>query len=117
MLNKTENALMQIIYDKCGLKGSCLISVEEIKINLKSRGVKDGKIKKTMNSLELDGYFDGVLCDKDGEEVYCVNLLAKGYSYKRETVQRKRNLLYKIAIAILTGVITYIVGKVLLLFF
>lgn len=113
MLNKTEKAVMDVVFNSCGLNGACIISEEEIKLKLKDKKIDGRKIKSTLNSLSLDKYFDLLLCDRHGEEVYCINLLTKGYSFKRETEQEKRSFVYKILLAVLTGAITYIVGKLL----
>lgn len=113
MLNKTEKAIMEIIFDKCGLNGACIVSEEEIKLKLKDKKINSSKIKSTLNSLSLDKYFDLYLCDRRGEEVFCINLLGKGYSFKRESEQEKRIFIYKILLAVITGTVTYLVGKLL----
>ncbi len=117
MLNKTEKSIMAVIYEKCAYKGSCLISIEEIKLKTKQRGLSEGKIRSVLKSLELDNYYELTRCDKCGEEFFCINLLAKGSAYKRETEQQKRAFVYKIFIAIITALITYAVGRILFLLF
>lgn len=108
---------MEVIFNKCGLNGACIISEEEIKLRLKDKKIDGRKIKSTLNSLSLDKYFDLLLCDRRGEEVYCINLLTKGYSFKRESEQEKRTFVYKILLAVVTGAVTYLVGKLLFFIF
>ncbi len=117
MLNKTEKSVMWVVYERCKNKGSCLISLEEIQAQIKKRGIKENKIKSTLKSLELDSYFDLITCDKNGKEIFCINLLSKGYAFKRETEQQKRTLIYKILIAAVTGFITFFVGRLLFYLF
>lgn len=117
MLTKSEKAIMSVIYDKCGNDGSCLISVNEISVSLHRRGISDKKIKSTLKSLELDGYYDLIVCDKGGEEYYCINFQAKGYSYKRESEQFKRAVLSKIIFAVVTALITFFVTRLLFMIF
>lgn len=117
MLNKTERAIMTVIYEKCLSSGACIISTAEIKAKLKSRALSDLKIKTVLRSLELDDYYVLTLCDKNGEEFFCVNLLAKGYAFRRETEQARRAFIYKIFLACLTALVTYVVGRILFLIF
>lgn len=108
---------MSVIYEKCGNKGSCLISTEEIQAHLKKHTLSDTKIKSTVKSLELDNYYDLITCDKNGEEIFCINLLSKGYSFRRESEQQKRTILSKIFFAVVTGFITFLVGRLLFFLF
>lgn len=108
---------MSVIYEKCGNKGSCLISTAEIQARLKKHTLSDTKIKATVKSLELDNYYDLIACDKNGEEIFCINLLSKGYSFRRESEQQKRTIISKIFFAVVTGFITFLVGRLLFFLF
>ena len=117
MLNKSEKEVLQIVYEKCNNQGSCLITINQIKAQLKHKNISEQKIKSAVKSLQLDNYYDLILCEKNGEQIYCINLLKKGYSFKRETQQNKRMVVSKIIFAIITGVITFLVGRMLIYFF
>lgn len=124
MLSKTEKLVMNIIYEKCANVGSCLITVDQITkiINAKSKRFgkklyKKDKIISAIKSLELDNYYELICCQKNDEEVYCINLKSKGYSFNREKVQEKRAVINKIIFVVLTAIITYVVGKLLIYFF
>lgn len=117
MLNKTEKAIMEAVYLKCGDKGCCLISVEEAKALSRLKKISDVKIRAILKSLSLDNYYDLVTCDKNGEEFFCINLLVKGYRFKRESEQQKRTLIYKILLAAVTASVTFLVGRLLFYLF
>ncbi len=108
---------MSVIYEKCGNKGSCLISTAEIQARLKKQKLTDSRVKSTVKSLELDNYYDLIPCDKNGEEIFCINLLSKGYSFRRESEQQKRAVISKIFFAVVTGFITFLVGRLLFYLF
>lgn len=117
MLNKSEKFIMDVIYDKCGCDGSCLISLSQIKTALHKTKISDNKIKSTIKSLELDDYYELIVCERDNEELYCINLHTKGYGFKREKEQFKRAILNRAILATVTAVITYLVGRILIYIF
>lgn len=117
MLNRAEKSVMSVIYDKCAEKGSCLISVKEISVGLKYKGMTDTKIVSVLNSLSLDNYFELLPCERNGEKIYCINLLTKGYAFKRESCQRSREILSRIVFASITALVTFAVGKLLIFLF
>lgn len=118
MLNSGERAVMGAIYDKCGGSGNCLITVNEISLNLpKKRKMANDAIEATVRSLELDDYFDVIFSDRHGEQVLCINLHSKGLSFKREAVQLKRAVFTRLLLAGISACATFIVGKILFFFF
>ena len=117
MLNRIEKSVMDVIYEKCADKGSCLISAEEIDAKLKHKTLGVKKINAILNSLSLDNYFELLPCKKNGADIFCVNLLTNGYSYKREARRRSREILNRIVFAVLTALVTFAVGKLLLYIF
>lgn len=114
---------MDVIYEKCADKGSCLISSEEILAKLKHKSIsirKIDSIKKIdsiLNSLSLDNYFELLPCKRNGADVFCINLLSNGYLYKRESSKRMREIFGKIFFAVVTALVTFAVGKLLFFVF
>lgn len=117
MLNKSERAVMDVIILKCKSTGCCLISCEELSSFVHQQRMNTKKVESVLRSLSLDGYFDLVPCKKSGEDLFCINLKPKGYSYKREMEQEKREAFKKIFFAVCSAVLTYLVGRVLFLIF
>ncbi len=117
MLNKTEKAVMEFLYNK-SQGGSCLTSFQEIVVSL-SHKVKltEGKLKEIISSLEQDDYLDVIYSDRHGEPVICVTLHLKGKAFPREQVQSSRVIKYKLILASVGGVLSFIIGRILYLVF
>jgi len=114
MLNKKENTIMAYIFDKARARGSCLLSPSDLIIaGLPDFILTQDDIKKVLDSLELDGYIEVVLSDKNGETIYCISLKSKGEAFKRQKqISRKtmRNrILITVALALLSGFITIMI--------
>lgn len=117
MLSKNEKLIMAIVFDCCTKSGACLISTAEIRAKLVGNKLSEEKIKSTLRSLELDGYFDLVDCFKGDEHLFCINLRPKGYSFIRDFEQQRRTILNKILLAIVSATITFLVGRLLFYLF
>lgn len=114
MLNKTEQEVMNIVFQACDGKPSCLITARDILSQLpKSKGLSEERIVKTLKSLELDDYFDIIYSDRKGEEVFCISLHTKGFSFRRERQQGRRKLYVKIGITVLTAVLSFLITFIL----
>lgn len=68
------------------------------------------KLFRTMKSLELDGYFELIESDRKGERVFVVHMREAGLSFRRSDAVRRRRMYYKIAVTVLCGVISALVG-------
>lgn len=95
MLNKKEVAVMRVVYDACKRNNdSCIITDERIiqstpekfKLNL-------AQTDTILHQLEYDGYFECTKSDRDGKTVNVITLKQKGKAFKREMVQRRRDLI------------------------
>ncbi len=118
MLNSREKAVLESVWSKCAGTESCLISADEILALSKKRKKFDKNAVLTIvNSLELDGYFDVVFTEKNGESVMCVNLTKKGLSFRREIIQDRRRLVWRVLLAVMSAVITFSLGRLLFYLF
>ena len=114
MLNKQENEVMNAVYEMCDGKGSCLVSPLEIMSILpEKRKYTPEKIDAILRSLELDDYFVLIQSDRKGEKMYVITLHANGEAYRRTNLQMKRNIAFKVALAVGSAVITFVVGLIL----
>lgn len=114
MLTANEKSVLSAVLKKCGERSSCLFSVKEYLASLPAkRGITEGRLREILDCLAFDGYIDVVLTDRHGETVYCITLLKRGKGYKRESVQSKREIIYRAIIAIASAVITFAVGRLL----
>lgn len=105
MLNKRESVIMEIIFNECGEKKSCLIKQSDIlkKISF-AKDFSLDEVLQIIKTLEVDDYFDVIETEKDGEIVYCFNLHLKGEAFEREIEHKKRAINFKIAMTVLGAV-------------
>lgn len=68
------------------------------------------KLYRALRSLELDGYFELIESDRKGEPVFVVHMREAGRSYRRSDALRKRRIYYKIAVTLLCGALSALVG-------
>ena len=117
-LNRRENEVMNAVYElSCG-KERFLVSPYELAAVLPAKGKYDeASLERTLNSLALDGYFELVETDRKGEKTYVIEMREAGMSYRRRDYQRKRGLVFRILVAALGAVVTFLVGILLRAFF
>ncbi len=109
---------MEFLYRKCREKNGCLTSFQEIIISLSHKiKLTQTKLKEVMLSLEQDDYFDMIYSDRHGEQVLVITLHLKGKAFPRELVQSGRQLKYKLILASLGAVFSFIIGRILYLIF
>ncbi|MCM1043828.1 MAG: hypothetical protein NC350_06485 [Corallococcus sp.] len=119
MLNKREVAVMKCVYDLSRKNdGSCIVSNKRILQSVPEKfKLADNDIDTILKQLEYDGYFECVKSDKRGEIVNVINLKEKGKAFKRELVQRRREIgrsfAWRMAYAAVGAVVTFVVTQIL----
>lgn len=114
MLNNKERAVMQAITTLCDGTNACLLFPHEIVTLLSEhKGVTLENIENTLASLQEKNYLDLTICDRHGQKAYVINLKALGISYERERKSRQRELLYKLILAFIGAVATFIFSLLL----
>ena len=68
------------------------------------------KLFRALRSLELDGYFELIESDRKGERVFVIIMREAGLSYRRSDALRRRRMYYKIAVTLLCGALSALVG-------
>ncbi len=117
-LNRKENEVMNAVYELSGGKERFILAPYELNAVLPAKGKYDeAALGRVLRSLELDGYFDVVESERKGEPVYVIHMREAGLSYRRQDYQRKRSIMYRIALAALGAVVTFLVGFLLRLIF
>ena len=82
MLSKNEKIVMQYLYTKCIGKGTALLSGMDISTALyPSIDLNINEIDEIIKNLVLENYISVVNSDKNGREIYCITLNAKGKSF------------------------------------
>lgn len=114
MLDKNENMVMSAVYSLCDGTEGCLISQADILSILPSRHrLSAQNIDDILNDLRCDGYFDLILSERKGEKMYVISLKESGFAYKRTAKQRRRDITFKIFLAFIGALATFIFGLVL----
>ena len=119
MLNKKEVSVMRAIYDICKTNNDCAIISDERIISSVPEKYKMSQVDVDviLKQLEYDGYFECTKSDKKGETVNVITLKQKGKAFKREMVQRQRELVstffWRIVFAALGAVVALVVNKLL----
>ena len=116
MLSKVEKRVMTYVYSKCSGLDACLIGRKEIDGFFKCASSGERFIS-ILRSLEMDDYLDFVSTKKREEEYLSVRLHKKGAYFKRESVNNKRAVVFRVILAALSAVLTFIIGRVLVRFF
>lgn len=118
MLTYQEKLVMEYLFKKCAKSGNCLISLQEIILSLShKKKFTEARLKDILFSLQQEDYFDIIYSDRQGESVMVITLHLKGKGYPREKIQNNRQIKYKILLAFLGAILSFIVGKILYLIF
>lgn len=113
-LNKKEDEVMNAVFTLANGKERVLVSPYEIIALLPPKAQYDEeKLERILRALELDGYFELIPSDRKGEKMYVIHLQAAGLAYKRSDYQRRRGIYFKIALAVGSAVITFVIGLIL----
>ncbi len=119
MLNKKEVAVMRCVYEACKRHNDGAIISDEVIIQSCPEKYKltEINVDAILKQLEYDGYFECTKSDKDGKIVNVIELKQKGKAFKRELIQRRRELIntffWRIVFAALGAVVALLVNKLL----
>ena len=114
MLSKSENEVMRAVYDLCDGTDGCLVSPAEILSLLPSkRKYCLEKLDGVLYDLSHDGYFDLISSERKGEKMYVINLKEAGFSYKRTIAQRRRDIAFRVTLAFIGALSTFLFGLII----
>lgn len=109
---------MNIVCDLCGTGRTCLCSSWDFLHFFSPRERMDeGKLEKTLCDLQSDGYLDVVFSERKGERMYVLSLRGDVQAFRRESLQWKRNVCFRVAFAVGGAVLSFLVGMLLRLVF
>ncbi len=111
MLNRLENRVMSAIYFKCKSKNAVLIEKSSLAPIAGENG--EEKLDKIVNDLYVDGFFDLIYTERQGEKVYCITLTEKGKGYPREAKLVRRTLTFKLIVSVGFAIFSFILGLIL----
>ena len=113
---------MKYLYQKCMGKKNSLITPREVISFASDKFIMTTEdLDGIMRNLEYDNYIDLTRTDKKGEQVFIVGLKTKGEAFYRELTNNKRTWYFLITrtimLAILSFIITFLLGLILSFFF
>lgn len=114
MLSKNENEVMSAVYSLCDGTEGCLVSPLEIKsVMSRTKPINDDELESILDALRVDGYFDLIYSERKGEKMYVINLRESGFAWKRASKQKQRDVSFKIFLAFVGALTTFIFGLIL----
>lgn len=114
MLNRYENDVMSAIYSLCDGTDGCLVSpIDIMSILPAGRKYNLERIDDALNALKLDGYVDVITSVRKGEKMYVISLKENGMAYKRSAKQKQRDVLFKIFLAFVGALATFVFGLII----
>lgn len=114
MLSRYENEIMSAVYSLCDGTDACLVSPLDILSVLPSnKKYSPERIDDALHALHTDGYFDLITSERKGEKMYVISLKENGMSFKRAEKQKRRDVAFKILLAFIGAVATFIFGLII----
>ncbi|MBO5327723.1 MAG: hypothetical protein J6B04_00955 [Clostridia bacterium] len=105
---------MSAIYRLCEGTDGCLVSVLDILSVLPAnKKFTPEKVENVLNELHYDGYFDLISSMRKGEKTFVITLKESGLAFKRTAKQKQRDVAFKIFLAFIGAVATFIFGLIL----
>ena len=113
MLNKTENKVMCVLLQLGNKKTTFLITPLDLLNMVATKGLTTTGLEKIINALVVDGFIDLIYSERHGEPVYCITLLEKGKSFRRNGEKIKRAILFKLIITVSFAFLSFLLGILL----
>ena len=101
----------------CGGARSCLTD-EKVLASLSSkRNASEDSVARSLNYLAENGFIETLDCVKKGERKLLVSLSDRAINLERDKKISKRTVLLRLALAVLSAIVTYILGRLLVYLF
>ena len=113
-MTRYENDVMRAVYCLCDGTDGCLISPLDIMSILPERkNYNQDRLDDALAALQIDGYLDVISSERKGEKMYVISLKESGLAYRRNERQKRKDVLYKIFLAMIGATATFIFGLIL----
>ena len=114
ILSRYENEVMSAVYSLCDGTDGCLVSpIDILSVMPASKRYSAERIDDALNALHLDGYIDVIPSVRKGEKMYVISLKENGLAYKRNAKQKRRDFAFKIFLALVGAIATFVFGLIL----
>ena len=109
MLSRYEHRVMNAVFALCDGDNGCLVSPLDIMSIMPGNGANTAeKVENALDSLQSGGYVDIITSERRGEKMYVISLKPDGMEKIRSAKRRRRDILYKIFLAFIGAVATFI---------
>ena len=114
MLSRNENEVMSAVYCLCDGMDGCLVSpLDILSVLPQKRKYSPEKVDGILHNLMCDGYFDLITSERKGEKMYVINLKESGFNFRRNAKQKQRDIAFRIVLAFIGAVATFIFGLII----
>lgn len=118
MLKRKERACLNALiigFSKIG--GGCvkrLVSFEKLRAELGGKSdLSEEELRGLLKTLEEEDYIEVVYTDRHGEPFLYLTLKKRGSRYNEELRENKNKLLFKLLLAVLSALVTFVAGRIL----
>lgn len=114
MLNRAESEVMQAVFELCDGTDGCMVSpLDVLSVLPAKKNYTLEKVESILYALHYDGYFDLILSYRKGEKTYVITLKENGFAFKRTVKQKQRDIYFRIFLALVGAVATFVFGLIL----
>ncbi len=114
MLSKQEHKIMSAVYSLCDGTESCMVTATEVLSLLPAKQrITVQRLDDVLHSLHYDGYFDLITGERKSDKMYLIRLKERGFAYKRDYNGRKREIAFRILLAGVGALFTFLFGLLL----
>ena len=118
MLKRKEKFILKNLNEECGSGNSCLITLKRLALTPSGhKKITEQELEKILVALEEQNFLDAVKSTRMGEEIYCVTLKLKGKHYLIENENALRAMKFRVLVAVLGAIASFIMGKLLFMLF
>ena len=105
---------MSAVYSLCDGTEGCLVSpLDIISVMPRNKKFNTDELDSILNTLHCDGYFDLIRSERKGERMYVINLKDNGLAWKRVEKQKQRDVSFRIFLAFVGALATFVFGLIL----
>ena len=109
MLSRYEHRVMNAVFALCDGDNGCLVSPLDIMSIMPTDGDNTTeRVESALDALQSGGYVDVITSERRGETMYVISLRPDGIEKIRSAKRRRRDIAYKIFLAFIGAVATFV---------
>ncbi len=118
MLKRKERsvfeAMLSYVFKSDGTCVKCLLSFDALlsAVNKKIK-IENESLRTVLRLLEAEDYIEVIYTDRHGEPFLYLTLKKRGVRYKQELRENKNKLIFRLLLAVVSAIVTFVAGKIL----